>query len=222
MGQFNKQNPAQWLNNLAMVKNRGAIRGSGGPNMPPSMMGGPNCGPNQMGPMMGGGPMGGMHMSPGMGQMGPNMGQMGPNMNQMGGNRMAGPGGQGNQMMMMKGNGNQMPGMGPGGMGPGMGPMDGFPGNNGPCGVIDGISESDLSWDTVSITYLFDSSFTFINVSICSRRIRCIQTELIMETQAAAAHTSAPVTTATQVVRRLCLRLKTEAAVEAMAVPPTI
>lgn len=155
MGQFNKQNPAQWLNNLAMVKNRGAIRGSGGPNMGPNMMSGPNCGPpnhSQM-PMMGGGPMNNMHMGPNMGQMGPNMNPMGPNMGQMGPNRMAGPG-QGNQMMMMKGNNNQMSGMGPGGMGPGMSPMDGFPGNNGPCGVMDGIGgEGDLPWESVCNFY---------------------------------------------------------------------
>lgn len=69
MGQFNKQNPAQWLNNLAMAKTRGSMRGG------PNMMGGPN----QMGHMMGG-PMGPNQMGPmghGMGHMGPNM--MGPN-----------------------------------------------------------------------------------------------------------------------------------------------
>lgn len=87
MGQFNKQNPAQWLNNLAMAKTRGGMRGG------PNMMGGPN----QMGHMMGG-PMGGMGPMPhGMGHM------MGPN-------RMGAPG---NQMMMMKGGPGQMGQMGP-------------------------------------------------------------------------------------------------------------
>lgn len=107
MGQFNKQSPAQWLNNLAMAKTRGGMRGG------PNMMGGPN----QMGPMMGG-PMG--NMGPmghgGMGHMGPNMGPMGPN-------RMGGP----PQMMMMKGQMGQMGGMDgfPGGT-PSCGVMDGL------------------------------------------------------------------------------------------------
>ncbi|CAH4036451.1 protein BCL9 homolog isoform X2 [Pieris brassicae] len=104
IGQFNKQNPAQWLNNLAMAK-RGGLRG--GPNM---------MGPNQMGHMMG--PMG-----PNMGPMGHGMGHMGPNM--MGPNRMGGP----NQMMMMKGQMGQMGQMGmdgfPGGT-PSCGVMDGL------------------------------------------------------------------------------------------------
>ncbi|XP_028159663.1 collagen alpha-1(I) chain-like isoform X2 [Ostrinia furnacalis] len=87
MGQFNKQNPAQWLNNLAMAKTRGGMRG--GPNM--------MSGPNQMGHMMAG-PMGGMGPMPhGMGHM------MGPS-------RMGAPG---NQMMMMKGGPGQMGQMGP-------------------------------------------------------------------------------------------------------------
>ncbi|XP_059057991.1 collagen alpha-1(I) chain-like isoform X6 [Achroia grisella] len=123
MGQFNKQSPAQWLNNMAMAKRAGM---RGGPNM----MGGPN----QMGHMMGG-PMG-----PNMGPMGHGgMGHMGPNM--MGPNRMGGPG---NQMMMMKG------GPGPmGQMGPGMGPMDGFPGGTPSCGVMDGIgADGEMPWDT--------------------------------------------------------------------------
>ncbi|VVC89263.1 unnamed protein product [Leptidea sinapis] len=121
IGQFNKQNPAQWLNNLAMAK-RGGMRG--GPNM--------MSGPNQMGHMMGGP----------MGQMGPmghgGMGHMGPNM--MGPNRMGGP----NQMMMMKGGPGQM-----GQMGPGMGPMDGFPGGTPSCGVMDGLgADGEMPWDT--------------------------------------------------------------------------
>ncbi|XP_030025246.2 collagen alpha-1(I) chain isoform X3 [Manduca sexta] len=124
MGQFNKQSPAQWLNNLAMAKNRGGMRGG------PNMMGGPN----QMGHMMGG-PMG-----PNMGPMGHGgMGHMGPNM--MGPNRMGGPG---NQMMMMKGGPGQM-----GQMGPGMGPMDGFPGGTPSCGVMDGLgADGEMPWDT--------------------------------------------------------------------------
>ncbi|CAH0731581.1 unnamed protein product, partial [Brenthis ino] len=124
MGQFNKQNPAQWLNNLAMAKSRGGMRGG------PNMMGGPN----QMGHMMGG-PMG-----PNMGPMGHGgMGHMGPNM--MGPNRMGGPG---NQMMMMKGGPGQM-----GQMGPGMGPMDGFPGGTPSCGVMDGLgADGEMPWDT--------------------------------------------------------------------------
>lgn len=74
IGQFNKQSPAQWLNNLAMAKTRGGMRGG------PNIMGGP---PNQMGHMMGG-PMGpGPNMGPmghgGMGHMGPNMMGPGPN-----------------------------------------------------------------------------------------------------------------------------------------------
>ncbi|XP_072946097.1 protein BCL9 homolog isoform X3 [Epargyreus clarus] len=124
MGQFNKQSPAQWLNNLAMAKTRGGMRGG------PNMMGGPN----QMGHMMGG-PMG-----PNMGPMGHGgMGHMGPNM--MGHSRMGGPG---NQMMMMKG------GPGPmGQMGPGMGPMDGFPGGTPSCGVMDGLgADGEMPWDT--------------------------------------------------------------------------
>ncbi|KAI8425699.1 hypothetical protein MSG28_011502 [Choristoneura fumiferana] len=120
MGQFNKQSPAQWLNNLAMAKTRGGMRGG------PNMMGGPN----QMGHMMGG-PMGPMGHG-GMGHMAPNM--MGPN-------RMGGPG---NQMMMMKGGPGQM-----GQMGPGMGPMDGFPGSTPSCGVMDGLgADGEMPWDT--------------------------------------------------------------------------
>ncbi|XP_061724674.1 collagen alpha-1(III) chain-like isoform X3 [Cydia pomonella] len=118
MGQFNKQSPAQWLNNLAMAKTRGGMRG--GPNMM-----GPG-GPNQMGHMMGpGGPMGPM----GMGHMGPNM---------MGGPaRMGGPG---NQMMMMKGQMGQMGQMGPmdgfpGGT-PSCGVMDGLG------------ADGEIPWDT--------------------------------------------------------------------------
>ncbi|CAK1595440.1 unnamed protein product [Parnassius mnemosyne] len=124
IGQFNKQSPAQWLNNLAMAKNRSGMRGG------PNMMGGPN----QMGHMMGG-PMG-----PNMGPMGhAGMGHMGPNM--MGPNRMVGPG---NQMMMMKGGPGQM-----GQMGPGMGPMDGFPGSTPSCGVMDGLgADGEMPWDT--------------------------------------------------------------------------
>ncbi|XP_053618987.1 collagen alpha-1(I) chain-like isoform X2 [Plodia interpunctella] len=120
MGQFNKQSPAQWLNNLAMAKTRGGMRGG------PNMMGGPNQMGGPMGPNMG--PMG----HGGMGHMGPNM--MGPN-------RMGGPG---NQVMMMKG------GPGPmGQMGPGMGPMDGFPGGTPSCGVMDGLgADGEMPWDT--------------------------------------------------------------------------
>lgn len=137
MGQFNKQNPAQWLNNLAMAKNRGGMRGG------PNMMGGPN----QMGHMMGG-PMG-----PNMGPMGHSgMGHMGPNM--MGHNRMSGPG---NQMMMMKGGPGQM-----GQMGPGMGPMDGFPGGTPSCGVMDGLgADGEMPWDTVSIYQQYNFSFQY-------------------------------------------------------------
>ncbi|XP_028025562.1 collagen alpha-1(I) chain-like isoform X4 [Bombyx mandarina] len=124
IGQFNKQSPAQWLNNLAMAKTRGGMRGG------PNMIGGPN----QMGHMMGG-PMG-----PNMGPMGHSgMGHMGPSM--MGPNRMSGPG---NQMMMMKGGPGQM-----GQMGPGMGPMDGFPGSTPSCGVMDGLgADGEMPWDT--------------------------------------------------------------------------
>lgn len=132
MGQFNKQSPAQWLNNLAMAKSRSGMRGG------PNMMGGPN----QMGHMMGG-PMGPMPHG-GMGHMGPNM--MGPN-------RMGGPGG---QMMMMKGPG-QM-----GQMGPGMGHMDGFPGGTPSCGVMDGLgADGEMPWDTVSTFLYFSSVFYF-------------------------------------------------------------
>lgn len=132
MGQFNKQSPAQWLNNLAMSRNRSGVRGG------PNMMGGPN----QMGHMMGG-PMG-PNMGPmGHSGMGPNM--MGPNM--MGPNRLGGPG---TQMMMMKGGPGQM-----GQMGPGMGPMDGFPGGTPSCGVMDGLgADGEMPWDTVSIVLL--------------------------------------------------------------------
>ncbi|XP_045507346.1 protein BCL9 homolog isoform X4 [Colias croceus] len=124
IGQFNKQNPAQWLNNLAMAK-RGGMRGG------PNMMGGPN----QMGHMMGG-------------PMGPNMGPIGHGgMGHMGGPNMMGPsrmGGPGNQMMMMKGGPGQM-----GQMGPGMGPMDGFPGGTPSCGVMDGLgADGEMPWDT--------------------------------------------------------------------------
>jgi hypothetical protein len=142
MGQFNKQNPAQWLNNLAMAKTRGGMRGG------PNMMGGPN----QMGHMMGG-PMGGN-----MGPMGHGMGHMGPNM--MGPNRMGAP----NQMMMMKGPG-QM-----GQMGPGMAPMDGFPGGTPSCGVMDGLgADNEMPWDTVSFL-LFIIAYAII-VILSSRNL---------------------------------------------------
>lgn len=149
MGQFNKQSPAQWLNNLAMAKTRGGMRGG------PNMMGGPN----QMGHMMGG-PMG-----PNMGPMGHGgMGHMGPNM--MGHSRMGGPG---NQMMMMKG------GPGPmGQMGPGMGPMDGFPGGTPSCGVMDGLgADGEMPWDTVSIVTLlfFKVNYNVIVFTACILKV---------------------------------------------------
>lgn len=71
MGQFNKQNPAQWLNNLAMVKSRGAIRGSGGAGGMMTghsqMIGNPpnRSGNSQMMMMKGGPPSGHGHMDGG-------------------------------------------------------------------------------------------------------------------------------------------------------------
>jgi len=77
MNQFSRQSPAQWLNNLAQMKQKGygGGGGGGGGGPPPPHMG-PKCGPGPGGPpprMMGpSGPLHDLDSIPDGPDMGPN------------------------------------------------------------------------------------------------------------------------------------------------------